>query len=265
MMRIPSIRLKSPIATRHKEPGFFMVTSPLNADNADNRFPAYITTQKNEIGGPGQLFPDISFFFARSALIESRVGCHPGRPRFRWISMVDGRLPSALAGPDRHPGCVPQLQDLAAFFHFPGDNGGLPFIGDPGAGDFHLIPGGKGHALFLHVPAGPQVDRDRLFFGLQGKMHPIRHSLPGGEFVHAHHFAAEGFYGFRIIHPAVRIAGAPTAALAASRPHAGLGPGRRGGQDQGEDTDQADKPTEFLHGAFLLKLVGYGKAVMIPS
>jgi hypothetical protein len=36
--------------------------------------------QKKETGGPGQLFPDISFFSAHSALIESRAGCHPGRP-----------------------------------------------------------------------------------------------------------------------------------------------------------------------------------------
>jgi len=34
------------------------------------------------------------------------------------------RLPSALAGPGRDSGSVPQLQDLVALFHFRGDEAG---------------------------------------------------------------------------------------------------------------------------------------------
>jgi hypothetical protein len=37
-----------------------MVPFLLNYDDADNRFPAYITAQKDEIGGPGQFFLDAS-------------------------------------------------------------------------------------------------------------------------------------------------------------------------------------------------------------
>jgi hypothetical protein len=50
----------SPIVTRQKEPGFFMATLPLNADNAHNRFPTYSTAQNNETGAiQGNFFPKI--------------------------------------------------------------------------------------------------------------------------------------------------------------------------------------------------------------
>jgi hypothetical protein len=52
-------------------------------------------------------------------------------------SLVDGPITAGPGRPGRDPGCIPQLQGLPVFFHFPGHDGRLKSVG---YGKAEMIP-----------------------------------------------------------------------------------------------------------------------------